>query len=67
MVFQFMSKFLGEDVVAIYEVTEHARQPQAEKKSLSTRSGVLRGMDTNPLWLATQLNTCLWQPSIKLP
>lgn len=30
MVLQFMSKFLGEDVVAMDEATEHARQPQAE-------------------------------------
>lgn len=28
---QFMPKFLGENLVAVYEVTEHARQLQAEK------------------------------------
>lgn len=27
---QFMSKFLGENVIAVYEVIEHTRQPQAE-------------------------------------
>lgn len=27
-----MSKFLGEDVVAVCKPTEHVRQPQAEKK-----------------------------------
>ena len=64
---QFMSKFLGENVIAVYEDLNMLGNHR-QRNRLSTGSGlVLRDRDTNSSWSGTRLNTCLWQPSIKVP